>query len=240
MSHRAALYRVQIRPKRQVGAWCLLGDYDNSGTWAGETIREALMGQTVENYNRTVQATFGEELLPNLPSNSVGLQILSGKSGVTSVLTRDGVTRFVRTPDDSEVMRSAALFSLPRHRTEGWLAVHVPHRRGCKTIIDETIRAGFRELDYIIDIRPFVPQDTLQTLIDQARISKVTLIKREIERSDPFGEAAQWGDSEVDRIELTFKGRRLRSLNREPIRRFLQERSDESRNRIIEFSGFTI
>ncbi|MDE0169292.1 MAG: hypothetical protein OXS29_07215 [bacterium] len=74
-------------------------------------------------------------------------------------------------------------------------------------------------------------------MIDQSRITKVTLIKRELERSDPFTEAAQWGDNEVGRVELIFKGRRLKSLNRDPIRRFLDERSEETKNQIIEFSG---
>ena len=237
MSHRAALYRLRIRPKRQVRGWCLLGDYDEAGTWVGETIQKALMGQTSTNYDRTVEATFGEELLPRLPPNTVGVQILSGKSGVSSVLTRGGLTRFVRTPDDSEVMRSAALFSLPPHRTEGWLVVHVPHRRGCKTILHDALRANFGERGYVISITPFVPEDAFRALIDQARVSKVTLTKRELERSDRFAEAAQWGDNKLDRIELTFRGRRLRSLNKDPIRRFLAKPSEETRNRIIEFGG---
>ena len=236
MSHRAALYRVQIRPRNKVRDWRLFGDYDEAGSWLGSAIKQALENQTTYNQDRTLETNFGE-VLPNLPPNSFGIEVLSGRAGVNSVFIRDGVRRFVRSIEDSEVMRSAVLFYLPPHKTEGWLIVYVPHRRGCKTSVYDALRKRFRRDGFVIEVAPFVPQDALRDLIGRTRISKITLIKRELTRADRFSEAAQWGNKEVERIELTFRGRRLKSLNSAPIRRFLNDKSEESKKRIVEFGG---
>lgn len=236
MSHRAALYRVQIRPKREIGSFRLFGDYDEAGTWAGDTLDKILAKLDGHSRDKKVRAVF-ENQLPNLGTNSVGVSVLSGRSGVTSVLERDGEPAFLRTPEHSEAMRSAVLFHLPPSRASGWLAVHVPHGRSCKGIVENALRRGFGQLGFVIELGAIVPPNALREAVERDAVEKITLIKHEPSKSDRFQDAAQWGDDEVDRIELSIPSRRRARLRRDPLERFLESPNDANRRQIIEFGG---
>ena len=236
MSHRAALYRVKIRPKQKVDSWCLLGDYDAAGTWAGHTLNGLLVKLNGKSRDKKVQAQF-ESNLPNLEPNCVGVSVLSGRSGVTSVLELEGKRPFLRTPEHSEAMRSAVLLDLPPRRTSGWLAVHVPHGRSCKGIIEHALRQGFGQLGFVIELGAIVPANALRDAVYRDLVEKITLIKHEPTKSDRFRDAAQWGDDEVERIKLSIPSRRGMHLRGDPLRRFLNEPNDENRRQIIEFGG---
>ena len=236
MSHRAALYRVQIRPKRDLNAFRPLGDYDEAGTWAGKTVDEIIVVLARTSHDKKVQAVF-EAALPELEKNHVGSSVLSGRSGITSVLRRDGETPFLRTPDHSESMRSAVLFHLPPERTSGWMAVHVPHGHSCKGILEAALKQGFSALGFVIELGAIVPPNALREAVHRGAVGKVTLIKHEPTRADRFEDAAQWGDEEVDRIELSIPSRRRMRLRGDPLKRFLDEPSDANRRQIIEFGG---
>lgn len=236
MSHRAALYRVQIRPKRDVNSFRLLGDYDEAGTWAGATVDKILTKLSGTSRDKKVQAAF-DASLPAVETNHVGSSILSGRSGVTSVLERDGDTPFLRTPDHAEAMRSAVLFHLPPGRTSGWMAVHVPHGRSCKGIVENALKQGFSSLDFVIELGAIVPPNALRAAVERDAVEKITLIKHEPSKADRFQDAAQWGDEEVDRIELSIPSRRRVRLRRDPLEKFLDEPNDENRRQIVEFAG---
>ena len=236
MSHRAALYRVQIRPMREVDSWCLLGDYDEAGTWAGHTINGLLVKLNGTSRDKKVQAQF-ESNLPSLQPECVGVSVLSGRSGVTSVLELEGERPFLRTPEHSEAMRTAVLFDLPPSRTSGWLAVHVPHGRSCKGIVENALRQGFSQLGFVIELGAIVPADALREAVNRDAVERVTLIKHEPTKSDRFRDAAQWGEDEVERIGLSIPSRRGMHLRGDPLRRFLREPNDENRRQIIEFGG---
>lgn len=236
MSHRAALYRVQIRPKNDVNDYQLLGDYDEAGTWAGETVDNILAQLRGTSRDKKVQATF-DASLPDIDMNYVGVSILSGRTGVTSVLARDGERPFLRTPDHAEAMRTAVLFYLPPDRVSGWMAVHVPHGRSCKGIVENALKGGFSSLGFVIELGAIVPPNALREAVARDAVEKITLIKHEPNKSDRFQDAAQWGDDEVDRIELSIPSRRRMRLRRHPLERFLDEPNDENRRQIIEFAG---
>ena len=133
MSHRAALYRVQIRPMREVDSWRLLGDYDEAGTWAGHTINGLLVKLNGTSRDKKVQAQF-ESNLPSLQPDCVGVSVLSGRSGVTSVLELEGERPFLRTPEHSEAMRTAVLFDLPPRRLLSKAPVVAAIRRGVGSV----------------------------------------------------------------------------------------------------------
>lgn len=236
MSHRAAIYNVRIRPLRARTEWCPLGDYDRYGTWAGQTIADIL--HRLEDYSSdgNVYAQYEADLSSSIDS-SFGITILSGRSGVTSVLQKPGEHDFFRTPEHSEAMRSAVLFLLPPFRTTGRLIVHAPHGRSCKSIVQNQLRQCFSQLGYYIDLPAVIPANALHEALRQNALQKVTLIKYDPDRSDKFQDAAQWGNDEVGRLELAILSRRGGFLRRDPVRRFLEDPTEENRNQIIEFGG---
>lgn len=216
--------------------WCLLGDYDSIGTWAGDIITAALRQLDAYSTDGNVHATH-ESNLRTSSNDYVGISILSGRTGVTSVLQKSGENDFYRTVDHSEAMRSGVLFCLPRNRDRGVMAVHAPHGRGCKAIVEHELRRYFGNLGYIIDLSPIVPVDALNEALRQSEIKKITLIKYATSRSDKFHDAAQWGSDEVGRLELTITSRRMRSLRSTPLSKLLQDPSDDNRRQILEFGG---
>ena len=197
MSHRAAIYNVRVRPQREPEKWCLLGDYDSGGTWAGDTIDEALYQFQAYSNDGNVHAEHEEDLKTTL-KNSVGVTILSGRSGVTSVIQKSGEYDFYRTPQHSEAMRSAVLFQLPPFRTRGTLVVHAPHGRSCKSIVQQQLRDWFSDLGYVIDLSAVVPASALYEALQTAALKKITLIKYDPDQFDKFHDASQWGSDEVE------------------------------------------
>ena len=235
MSHRAALYTVRVRPHGERDEWRPLGNYDDRGTWAGTTIAAALASLNDPNWDETVHVRF-DSVLPCANPNHVGISFLSGKSGITSVIERDGEEPFHRLPDHSEEIRTAVLFNLPRPRIDGLMALHIPHNRSCKSILEGVLRTAFGD-DYMIELNPIVPRAAYREAVEQNRISKVTLVKRNPTADDQFLDAAQWGPDEVDRLELIITSRRRQRLFGDPIRRFLDNPDDPKSKQIIEFEG---
>ena len=235
MSHRAALYRVRVRPKQEKD-WSLLGDYDKYGTSLVETVADLLSNLDGESADHKVHANY-EKQLPELNDDCVGISLLSGRSGVTSVMRKEGYEDFPRTPQHRETMRSGVLFHLPRFRTSGWLAVHSPHGRSCKTIVERYLSERISALGHMLEVSAVVPATALQEAVELNAIKIVTLIKREPTSSDKFRDAAQWGDDEVERVELSIRSRRLMQLRTNTLERFLRDPSDENRHQIVEFQG---
>jgi hypothetical protein len=236
MSHRAALYEVKVRPHRKADDWQLLGDYDHAATWLGGSIAADLTSLNGEGSGGNVKAQF-EAALPNLWSDEVGASILSGRKGVRSVLRRRSDPPFARTPDHFEDMRSAVLFSLPRNDVAGRLAVHVPHGHSCKSILEVHLRRSMADRGFFLKLAPIVSQDALLEAVERGAIERVTLIKQDPTSSDKFRDAAQWGSDEIDRLELTIPSKRDVWLRRDPLKKFLDDRSEENLRQIIEFEG---
>lgn len=236
MSHRAALYRVRVRPRRDVKGWRLLGDYDSFGTWLGTTVSGLLAGLHGTSTDGKVAARF-ESPLPDIKDQQVGSSIVSGRSGVISVIERQGDPPFDRTSDHVEAMRSAALFELPRGKQDGRLAVHVPHGRSCKGILERALRANMGQLGFVIELDPIVPANALREAVERNALEKVTLIKHDPTHSDKFQAAAQWGNGDIEKLELSIPSARNKRLRRDPLKKFLDDPTDENRRQIIVFEG---
>lgn len=237
MSHRAHIYRVQVRPLREVNSWRLLGDFDEEGRWTGDLVVEALQGFQRSNVAETVWGEF-EQSLPNLDADQVGATFRYGRSGVRAVISRQGDPDFDQTPGHRQNMRTAALFELPRNRNHGWLVVHVPEgRSGIKSLMHAAVKERFRRDGYLIEMNPVVPPSALGEAVERNAVESVRLIKRHRSGTDRFADAAQWGDDEVDRLELSVTSRKNKRLRGDPLRRFLGDPSAENRRRLYEFQG---
>ena len=238
MGHRAALYRVRVRAKRDVQNWRVLGDYDEVGTWIGDPISRSLHVLKGRSQDGRVDARF-EAALINLGRDQVGVTVLSGRSGITSVIERGTDPPFDRTPQHSEAMRSAVLFDLPRGRTSGVLAVHVPHGRSCKSILDKALRNVFGPSGFVLDLSPIVPATALEQALREDALERVTLIKHDPSKTERFRDAARWGNDAVRQIELSIPSHRHKTLKRDPILKFLRNPTDANRRDIVEFAGLT-
>ena len=238
MSHRAALYSVRIRQTGQSDVYELLGNYDRHSTWLGDTIANMMPSLNVSDVSRDVGVRY-ESALHFTNSDYIGTSLLAGRSGINSIIQKPGEAPFLRTHDHSEVMRSAILFDLPRLQRIGFAVVHVPHRNGRKTLIEEYLRKNFAAMGFSLELTPFVPQDALRQAVDNNEIERVTLVKHDLAPDNEFASAAQWGSFEVGRIELAIPSRRNRRLRRDPIKQFLDDPTDENRRQIIEFAGLS-
>ena len=238
MSHRAAMYIVRVRPKRDVDGWMLLGDVDSGGTWLGDLIDKALADLKGTSRDGKVEARFGGTL-PGLGTSQVGATLISGRSGVVSLIEKPGEEPFHRTADHREAMRSAVLFDLPPNLEAGSMAIHIPHGHGCKAIVEDQLRSTLGKEGYVLDLGPVVPQSALLEAVKQNGVEQVTLIKHDPLASDRFSDAAMWGRDEVDRLELKIPSKRKRRLRADPVTRFLEDSSEANRRRIIEFQGLT-
>jgi hypothetical protein len=237
MSHRAAIYRVRARPQGDVNGWRLCGDIDEAGTWLGTPIDKALVNLNGKSRDGKVTARH-DGALQAIGADQVGCSILSGRSGVVSVIEKPGQPPFDRTLDSSESMRSAVLFDLPRGRKEGRLAVHVPDGRSCKGIVETALRSALSSIGFVLELGPIVPANALQEAVERDAVEKVTLIKHDPSKAEKFSDAAQWGgDEDLDRLELTIPSKRNRHLKRDPLKRFLDDPTDASRQQLIEFEG---
>lgn len=236
MGHRAALYMVKVRPHREVDGWRLLGDYDKAGSSVASEIDEVLGKLDVEKKDQKVKAVF-DQPLPDLAPNQVGACLVSGKLGVTAVLSRKGDPPFDQTPDHSQDMRTGVLFDLPPASKTGRLVVHVPEGRSIKRLTEREIAHRFSQKGFIISIDPVVPGNALAQAVERDAIERVTLIKHSVKSNDKFADAAQWGTDELDRVELSLPSRRNRRLRRDPLKKFLNEPTETNRKRLYTFQG---
>lgn len=236
MTHRAALYAVSVHPKGHPEAPLVLGDYDGSGTWLGKALKKVMPGLSTEDDNRNITLHF-ESKLKDLPKNHAGFTLVRGQTGVRSVLSREDESPYLRTPDTEELLRVAAVFWLPRRRNRGYLAIHVPHGHGIKSILDTHLREQFGLRQLSISLNPIVPQDALRNAVQADSLERITLVKRNLSDSDRFADAAQWGPEQVGRLELSIISKHGLKLWRDPLTRFLSERRDDELSKIIEFDG---
>jgi hypothetical protein len=84
-------------------------------------------------------------------------------------------------------------------------------------------------------MNPIVPADALLAAIERDAIESVTYVKLQPALDDKFKAAADWGEEEVDRLELSLRSKRNMRLRGHRLRRFLEMSSQETRKTIFEF-----
>lgn len=240
MSHRAGVYRPRIRRQGQRDKWLPFGDFNGEGAWLRDVFHQDMEQLDGKSDDGRLHARF-ERHLPDLGPDMVGASILTGRSGVRSRIRSAG-NFFTRTEEHAEEMRAAVLFQLPRRKHVGLMAVHVPHRNSCKGIVDDILMAALRERGFMLKLAAAVPLAAYAEAVRSGHVEKVTLIKYNAVGSDSFSDAAQWQDLQQAEMVLRFSGKRRRDRHKDindikPIKKFLDDRSEESRRQILEFNG---
>jgi hypothetical protein len=243
VSHRAAVYTVRVHPRRDPDHPRLLGDIDDTGT--------ALM-DLLADYLPKLDITDDARKLRYLRDKVVGSELLAmfedGRGGVDArIRNRDGEEKYHQLWDDSQAVECGCLFRLVPNQRQGWLAVHVPDRRGIKTLLGQHIQKLFRAdyHDLLVEIVPYVVESALQQAVDQDLIRTVTLVRRVQPSDRAVAGIDQWvSDGTYGKIKVTIGaslGRRAEHLLTDPLRRFLQGDSEgereEARQAIVQFMG---
>jgi hypothetical protein len=232
------MYTVSVREKRKKDAKKPLGDISD-GVSLQDAVMEFLQGFDEANQagTRTVasleQATDGDDLRAVFHYGQNGI--------VADIVDSQGVPRLHQEADDSQLVRCAALFRLPKNRTLGWLAVHVNNSRGVKYLLEKGLQSRFRERypELVLEIEPYVLQSVLQEAVNNNRVDKVTLTKLESPDDRAVAQTADWVPAGVyGYISLDITVRQHAHILTQKLRQFLG--GDHSvRAQIVQFGGIT-
>ena len=240
MSHRVALYTVQVRPKRDKEQR-LLGNFDE----AGSSIIEVLQGYLSQGFASSIEDGTKEIRVVSCALGGGGdelrVEATHGKSGVkATIVDEHGQLRLDQVPADSQLVSWGCLFRLPPQQRRGWLAIHVNDGRGTKSLLDDGLQERFQRdyPDFLLHIHPYVERSVLDKALEEDRVKKVKLVKLERPSDQAMATTNQWipGDA-IGKFELSISVRsRGRHLVADPIRRFLGS-DHPQRDEIIEFEG---
>jgi len=244
MSHRAALYTVRVRERYAArDDYRLLGNIDGRGTSVLTALAQYLTDFTSTNDSGSM--TLRSEA-PVIDADELLLSLSHGESGLaTNIVNPRGDLQYQRTPPDTELMRCYGLFTLPLAERQGWLALHVNHGRGVKSLLEQGLIARWREglPDLVLHLTPFVNTAVVEEAINQNRIGNVRLIKYTKPNDPAVAATTPWVRAGQDvRIEVKMspRTRGQRFLGR-PIRRYLEAEEAHEKEaifrEIVEFEG---
>jgi hypothetical protein len=242
MSHRAAIYTVRVRRRRDTsGTFCPLGDIDDNG---------ASLLSAIDSYMLYFESTSadGSKVVRCESSKAEGDELLiiaqSGQKGVASDLMGPaGELRIHRTADDTELLRCGALFRLPPAGETGWLAAHINNQHGIKGLLDKELSARFRQEfpELVLEITPCVLASALREAIEHDRVDKIKLVKLEQPNDRANAATDKWVRQGVAaRIELQIKPTgRLQRVLPQLLRRFVVDGDHSAFGQIVEFGDMT-
>jgi hypothetical protein len=240
MSHRAALYTVEVRPKRDKEPR-LLGDFDGAGT----SLLEVLRGYLGVAFASANPAKTKEVRIANcrVDENEERLAVAAthGRSGLKAqIVDQAGQLQFEQATTDSQLLQCACLFWLPPTQRRGWLAIHVNNGRGIKTLLENGIQEKFRadHPGFVLQMHPYVERSVLDKAIEEDRIGKVKLVKLERPSDQAMAITNKWiPGGVVGKFELSISAKtRGEHVLPDLIRRFLSS-NHVAREEIIEFEG---
>jgi hypothetical protein len=240
MSHRVALYTVQVRPKRDKEQR-LLGNFDE----AGSSLIEVLQGYLSQGFSSSVEDGTKEVRVVSCVADENGEEFhvtaTHGKSGLkATIVDGNGQLRLEQEAADSQLVPCACLFRLPPQQRRGWLAIHVNDGRGIKSLLDAGIQERFQNdyPDFLLHLYPYVERSVLDKALEEDRVEKVKLIKLERPSDQAMATTNQWiPGGAVGKYELSISVRtRGEHVIADPIRRFLGSENPQ-RDEIIEFEG---
>ena len=216
MGHRATVYTVRVRRKRETDGFLPLGNIDGTGTDLAGLLADYLgdLESSDAEETRSVQSSRVVRQGPE-----VYVSMLHGQTGmVADIIGKEGELRLHQTVDDTQKVRCGCLFRLPSADDMGFLATHINNGRPVKGLLDKGIQARFREQfpDLLLAVKPFIEGSVFQEALAAGRLLKLKLIR--VDRSDDRAEAGlgKWIEGGVEAAEeLTLrpkaKGRYLRT-----------------------------
>jgi hypothetical protein len=228
-----------VRRKREVEPQ-LLGDFDEEG---GSLVDQ--LGYFMENFEAT--STDGTTVVRGLScvaeDDEVRIILQHGANGVAAdIVDENGILKTHQTPEDTQLVRCGALFSLPPAEKIGFLAVHVNNRRGIKGLLAKGLTERFRNVndDHILVLTPAVSGSALEEAVRLNRIDKIKLTRLERPEDRAIAATDKWVPAgEVGRLELdiTVRGEGRRVLSGLIGRYLAQEQGVFGQ--IVEFEGLT-
>jgi hypothetical protein len=241
MTHRVALYTVQVRRKRdKSGDFLPFGDINKEGANLLESIRGYLADHfevANEEGTRVLQCENVE-----IERSELFAMFRHGLTGVAAdIIDKLGDLRIRQSIDDTSRVLCGALLQLPPAADMGWLAAHISNGRAVKGLMEKGLLARFRSdfPDLVLETKPFVRGSMLLEAVEQDRIDSVKLIRWN-EPSDRAAGAGKWvGGATSAKLELSIKprGQVKRVLSRLPLQ-FLRGNSDVF-GEIVQFEGMT-
>jgi hypothetical protein len=182
LGHRATVYTIRVRRKRETDDFLPLGNIDGNGT--------DLAGLLTD-YLGTLESSDAEETRSVQSSNvtrdgpELYVSMLHGQTGmVADIFGKEGDLRLHQTVDDTQKVRCGCLFRLPPADDMGFLAIHINNGRMIKGLLDKGIQSRFRRRfpDHLLAIKPFIEGSVFQEALTAGRLMKLKLIR--VDRSD--------------------------------------------------------
>jgi hypothetical protein len=181
-AHRATVYTVRVRRKREADEFLPLGNIDGNGIDLAGLLAEYLgdLESSDAEETRIVQSSGVTRQGPELY-----VSVLHGQTGmVADIFGKTGDLRLHQTVDDTQKVRCGCLFRLPPADDMGFLATHINNGRAIKGLLDKGIQARFRQQfpDHLLAIKPFIEGSVFQEALAAGRLLKLKLIR--VDRSD--------------------------------------------------------
>lgn len=240
MGHRATVYTIRVRRKRETGDFLPLGNIDGNGTDLAGLLADYL--GDLESFDaeetRSVQSS---GVTRNGPE--VYVSVLHGQTGmVADIFGKEGDLRLHQTVDDTQKVRCGCLFRVPPADDLGFLATHINNGRAIKGLLDKGIQARFREQfpDLLLTIKPFIEGSVFQEALTAGRLMKLKLIR--VDRSDDPAEVGlgKWieGGAEA-KEEFTLKPRTKGAYLRTQLPLSFLRGDGQAFAQILQFDGQT-
>lgn len=237
MSHRAAIYTIQVYKKRRPSETRLLGDIDGSGTYIADRFRSYLTGfaHADSGTGKSVRCEAADQ-----DGHEVRVTFEAGESGVVAdIYDRQGAHRLRQEATDTQFVRCASLFRFDPAQKIGWWAVHHNHGRSAKRLVQDRLLEAFNHQhdDLTLRIDPAVNGAALAKAIDDGRLDAITLTRLEKPSDRSAASTDTWVKaSDRARLELRVVGDRGHRLKTAAVKRFLNGNA-QAFGDIVTFEG---
>lgn len=238
MAHRALVYNVVIHERYKPNETRLLGNFDKAGTYLANFLDGALSNKFASISADGLRDITCERT--QLDEPDLGAILRPGERGVRADIVGPGkqTSVFQQQPVDTQILKCACLFRLPKNERQGQLAIHVNHGRSVKSLLDTEITRLFKDAysDLIIKINPCVDAEAFKAAIDQNQLLSVNLYKNG--RPKDIKDGRKWGRSDTGlRLQLSIKAAKDQRLMTKLVRNALKGK-DGAFGEIVEFAGF--
>ena len=210
MAHLGVVYRFMLREHRKPDAeHRLLGSIDGAGTRLCD-VAGSLLGAV--NYQLEVDGLSGEQPIVTFKSAiqlddgdrvaAVMNHYEHGSRGVLNRHAQGDTTDF--TEIDNQQVEVAVVVAAPPMQRAGFIAFHVPNRRGVKVGVESELRRLLRDgYNLHLEMAPVVPLDALEAAIDERGLGRVAF-RRLTNPAGIYEDEQDWwtDDEDLGGVEL--------------------------------------
>lgn len=234
MANLGTVYRLSIRERGGPGEEpLLLGSIDNAGT----RLCDVLPGLLKEIYKEVEieghplpqpSVTFKHHI-----SRPIGHHVAAamnhheyGSRGVLHRYAEGDETPFGEI--DNQQVTVGLVISAPPERRYGFLAVHVPNRRGIKTEVEEELRRLLHErYNCILSLEPLVPTEAIEEAIEHQGLGEISFLKLENPSGLFSDDDSWWSDGQqLGTAKVSIRPARSERLFGSRLARFIRTRRE--------------